>query len=185
MMLAIFLPVALGGTLIAPAITRFFFGTAYAATARPLAILLWYILLSALSISFSNALLAANEDRPYIAAVTIGALMDMALIAFMVPRWGVSGAAAAMVVAEFFILTYLALAAKRRLGLSFVPLRAVLPILLSTGVMAAFIWLLRSRLAVLGVIACAIPIYAGALAVLFFLVAPGPKEEVLAGGHNP
>ena len=176
-MLAIFLPIALGGTLIAGNLTRFFYGAKYAATAEPMAILLWYVFFSALSISFANALLATNEDRPYITAITVGAIIDLALISFMVPLWGANGAAIAMVIAESFILVYLGIQAHRKLKIGFMRARVFLPILVSTLVMTAVVWALRKHLMVLLVIVCATLVYGLTLGACFFLTYKGPGQE--------
>ena len=176
-MLAVFLPIALGGTLISAQLTRFFYGAEYAATAKPLAILFWYVLLSALSISFSNALLAINEDRPYITALTGGALIDVALIAFMVPKWGATGAAVAMVIAELFIFVYLAVQARRKLKIKFIKMRTLLPILIATLAMTAAVWALKDRLMVLVVVVCAALIYGIVLGIGFFFMYREPRQE--------
>jgi len=176
-MLAVLLPIALGGTLISAQLTRFFYGAKYAATAKPLAILLWYVVLSALSISFSNALLANNEDRPYIIAITGGALIDVALIAFMVPKWGVTGAAVAMVIAEFFILLYLAVQARRKMKIKFIQVRTLLPILIATLAMTAAVWALREHLMVLVVMVCAALVYVIVLGICFFFMYCKPGQE--------
>jgi O-antigen/teichoic acid export membrane protein len=176
-MLAVFLPIALGGTLISAQLTRFFYGAEYAATAKPLAILFWYVLLSALSISFSNALLAINEDRPYITALTGGALIDVALIAFMVPKWGATGAAVAMVIAELFIFLYLAVQARRKLKIKFIKMRTLIPILIATLAMTAAVWALKDRLMVLVVVVCAALIYGIVLGIGFFFMYREPRQE--------
>jgi len=176
-MLAVFLPIAMGGTLISAQLTRFFYGAKYAATAKPLAVLVWYILLSALSVSFATALLASNEDRPYITALTGGALIDVALIAFMVPKWGATGAAVAMVIAEFFIFLYLAVQARRKLKINFIQVRILFPILISTLVMTAAVWALREHLMVLAVMVCAALIYGIVLGICFFFMYPEPRPE--------
>ena len=169
-MLALFLPIALGGTLLSVRLTRFIFGAKYAATAKPLAILLWYVLLSAMSTTFSNALLAINEDRPYITAITGGAVIDLALISFMVPAWGATGAAIAMLIAESFIFLYLAVQARRKLKLDFIQFRTLLPILIATLAMAAAVWYLRENLTVLVVVVCAALIYGLILGISLFLL---------------
>ncbi len=176
-MLAVFLPIAVGGTLLSSQLTRFFYGAKYAATAKPLTILFWYVLLSALSISFSNALLAINEDRPYITALTGGALIDVALIAFMVPKWGVTGAAVAMVIAELFIFLYLAVQARRKLKIDFIQVRTLLPILIATLAMTAAVWALREHLMVLVVMVCAALIYGVVLGIGFFFMYREPRQE--------
>ncbi|MHB8781109.1 MAG: flippase [Candidatus Geothermincolia bacterium] len=177
-MLAFFLPVALGGSVLAPSITSFFFGADYAASAAPLAILLWYILLSAVSISFSNALLAVDADRPYITAITVGALLDVGLIAFLVPRWGVTGAAVSMIGAEVFIVAYLAASARARLGLRIVSARLMLPVVASSGMMTLAILYLKTRFSVPAVIAAAGSIYAASLLGLFLLASLTPRAPV-------
>lgn len=176
-MLAVFLPIAVGGTLIAGKLTLYFYGAKYAATAKPLAILLWYVFFAALSISFANALLATNEDRPYIVAITGGALVDLGFVAFMVPKWGATGAAVAMVIAESFILVFLAAQARRKLKIDWMRARVLLPILVSTLVMTAAILALREHLMVLVVIVCAGLIYGIVMGLFFFFTYKEDTQE--------
>ena len=176
-MLALFLPIAVGGTLISNQLVQFFYGAEYASAAKPLAILLWYVLLTAVRVSFAYALLAINEDRSYITAITGGALIDLALIAFMVPKWGATGAAAAMVIAEFFIFIYIAVQARRKLKITFIQVRTLLPILISALAMTAAVWALKDRLMVLVVMVCAALIYGIVLGICFFFMYRETRQE--------
>lgn len=175
-MLAVFLPIAMGGTVVATHLVHLLYGDAYAATAKPFAILLWYIALSAVCISFSNVLLAVNEDRPFVIAITGGSILDLALIAFMVPKWSATGAAVAMVVSELFILAYIGFHAYRK-KLVVLPLRSFVPILISTLVMTAGIWLLREHLEVVVIIIFAALIYGIVLALGFFFIYKSPAKK--------
>ncbi len=106
-MLYVMIPVVTGGTILAHDIILAFFGERYQASVVPFTLLLYYLLLMALSISMANFLLSIKADKVYIRVLICGLLVNSAANLLLIPYWKATGAAAAMVVTELAIFLYL------------------------------------------------------------------------------
>jgi O-antigen/teichoic acid export membrane protein len=121
-MFAAGMPIAIGGTLLAPAIIGFVFGAEYAPAVIALQLLVWHIPLALVRDMPIIALMsAAREDRvlritAWAAALNIG--LNLALI----PAYGIVGAAGATVATEALRMV-LALRDASRAGFATVPVR--------------------------------------------------------------
>lgn len=100
-------PLIAGGTMLAGSIIEVFFGETYAPAVMPFILLLFYVFLMAISITLSNLLLAAKEDKAYFITLVVGAGVNIACNFALIPGWLSAGAAAAMVIAELFVFLFL------------------------------------------------------------------------------
>lgn len=89
------LPVAVGGALLSGAIIAFFFGAGYAPSAWALALLLASVPVAALRNVPQAALIAAGRQGLVLRTTAICAAINLALNLALIPRFGMTGAAAA------------------------------------------------------------------------------------------
>ena len=165
------LPICAGITLIAPNIIHLVFGGGFAPAAPALQVIIWAVLSSFLMVPSARLLVVANRqsDAGWITALSM--IMNLLLNLWLIPRWGITGAAAARVLATtFFFIAIYAYVQRRLLRDSLLPL---LPRpLLATLLMTAAVWPLRHLLIVW-------PIMAGILvyALALFLLRAIPVED--------
>ncbi len=91
------LPIMTGGILTARQSIILLYGTAYAAAAPSFAILLFTIPIAFATQIISNALIAHNKQREFIAYAVLGIVANIALNFLLIPTWGIAGAAIATV----------------------------------------------------------------------------------------
>lgn len=102
--LLIGLPVALTFTVFAEAITVPLFGENFRPSAQVLSVLIWYAALTMVVNVFSQALMVQNRQRRYVSLRVGGLAVKLALNLALMPVAGVTGAAAASVIAESGVL---------------------------------------------------------------------------------
>jgi O-antigen/teichoic acid export membrane protein len=93
-------PVAIGGTVLAREIVNFLFGSAYANAVAPLRILLWGAFLTILAASYRQALRASHHQSLDLRCALVSAGFNLGLAAFLIPRYGIVGAAEAAAFGE-------------------------------------------------------------------------------------
>ncbi|MBV6521949.1 MAG: hypothetical protein MNPFHGCM_02093 [Gemmatimonadaceae bacterium] len=133
---AVSLPVAVGGAIVAPALVAMLFGAQYASSAIALQILLVSVPLSALRELAIASLIAHHRERDLLRVNAISAVVNIGLNLALIPPFGLVGAAIATPVAEVVRLLLAALAAQTDLQ-GAVPVRR----LGRCGVAAAGMWL--------------------------------------------
>jgi PST family polysaccharide transporter len=89
-------------TPIAGPLVDFFYGKAFHSSAGLLIVLVWSEVPIFFGVVISNALVAKNLQRYLPASTVAGAVMNVALNLFMIPRWGALGASWATVVSYSF-----------------------------------------------------------------------------------
>ncbi len=93
---------SLGISLLSGFIVKLFYGAAYSSAAAPLAVLVWYSTFAYLG-SVRNIWILAEGKQKYLWIInTVGALMNIVLNALLIPVFGITGAAAASLVTQFF-----------------------------------------------------------------------------------
>ncbi len=96
--LALSLPVAVGGTLLAPQIIQQISRSQqYASSAGVLRIVIWYAVPFALNTVFSRLLLSSNHQRQSVVVAVIKLAFGLVAYLLLIPRLGVEGAALATV----------------------------------------------------------------------------------------
>ena len=95
------LPISIGGTLVAPELTIFLFGTAYTPSSTTLGILLWYTCLTFLGRLLASVLIACGRQitDAWISFAQVIANIGLNLI--LIPHYSYNGAAAATIVGAF------------------------------------------------------------------------------------
>ncbi|MEQ1692879.1 MAG: flippase [Gemmatimonas sp.] len=144
------LPIAIGGILVATPLVTLIFGPTYVPSVEPFKILL-VIVPVALLRNVAQGVLMAHERQDLMLRTVAWALgVNVVLNLVLIPRWGMSGAAAATLATEI-VRTLLALRYSRQLGLPMTPLRRFQRVMLATMFMAAAVWALADRSALLSV----------------------------------
>lgn len=122
-MVAVGLPLAALVAVSAAPLIVWFAGTDYAASARPLMILMVTAAVTYVNIVLGQSLLGWNADRPYLEAVALGAVLNVALNVALIPTYGATGAALATFASEVAALLRVAVAYRvLTKGLPWIPL---------------------------------------------------------------
>jgi O-antigen/teichoic acid export membrane protein len=160
---ALSLPIALGGCLLAGAIIRLVFGPAYAAAATALAILSWSVPVSVLRDVSVAALITAGREDAVMRLTGQSAILNLVLNLTLIPFLGIVGAALATVATESVRLV-LASVQARRTGLGPPSVRRYGRTAAATVIMLVALIPLRSATPVLsipiGIVAYAVGLWA-------------------------
>lgn len=167
-------PVALGGALLATQVVLLLYGPGYQPAGPPFALLLWCIPLCVVRDLPLMVLQSAGRESVVLRVTAYAAILNLALNAALVPRYGVVGAAAASVITEGVRLV-IAAATVWREGFVLPGLTRWWRLALSGGVMAGVVLLLP--------LATPLRILAGALAYLGALLLTGAIR--LGAGLRP
>jgi O-antigen/teichoic acid export membrane protein len=162
--LIVTLPFVVGGALIAPQLMGTIFGSEYAPAGTALRLLLISLLFIALHGATRNLFLAYERLGWETAIMGVGVALNVGLNLFLIPRYGLTGAAFATAAAEALVLAACVIAVDR-LGVraSLKPL--VTPLLAGAAMAAALVLIGVDKPAVLSIAIGAL-VYGGALAVL-------------------
>lgn len=110
------LPIGVGGSMLASSIMSTAFGASYAEGGTAFGVLIWSSVIIWLSVNFGNTLLACGFERKYLVGVTLGAVVNVAVNLYAIPRWGTVGAAGATVAAEGLVMLWMGFVFVRELG---------------------------------------------------------------------
>jgi O-antigen/teichoic acid export membrane protein len=94
------IPIGIGGNILSSYMIDFFYGSQYAASVVPLRILLWNVTLIFINMSYGGPLLAWGKQGAYAKIITVGTGANLVVKFLLIPSLGMTGAAAAAVVAE-------------------------------------------------------------------------------------
>lgn len=114
--LAVALPVAVGGYLVGPGIVDMVFGRGYLASSAPLQVLIWSIPVALIRNVAQGALIAHQRQDQLMHTAAWAAATNVVLNIAFIPRWGLVGAASATLLTEV-LRTTLAVIYTARLGL--------------------------------------------------------------------
>ncbi len=98
------IPIGFGGVLCAEQLVTMIFGDAFAESVILFQVLIWVFVINALSVAFGQGLLAANRQKDYLIAVSIGMVTNIALNFILIPSLAGIGAAVATVIANGAVL---------------------------------------------------------------------------------
>lgn len=157
-------PIAVGGSLLAPRLMNLIFGNEYNEGAAALRILLWFLVMVAINTIYARGLLAVNLQNYLMKAVVLQALILLTLSIIFIKYFGIKGAALATLLTEIimFYPYYKGFTSIVR-G---VHIRKNIPVpFISSGVMGLFL-IIFNNWNVFVLIASAILIYAG---MVYFL----------------
>lgn len=134
------LPATIALSLLAPKFVPFLFGAPYAPGSKALAILIWTVCISGISVTYSNTVLAAGHRTLYAIGTAIGAVLNTLLNFFLIPRWSLNGAATATVITEVVVLIFFAYYCNRRIVHVPIERRLITPLLLSLLLIPLFLF---------------------------------------------
>jgi O-antigen/teichoic acid export membrane protein len=99
------IPITIGIFLTADEIVKLFYGSEYASSAGPLRILALTLLAVFPVGMIINAIFAYNRQNELVPLWAIGLLINIGLSLFLIPRWGIIGAAWAVFITQLIINT--------------------------------------------------------------------------------
>lgn len=169
------LPICAGISLIAPSIIPLIFDSGFQPAIPALQIIIWAVLPSFLMVPSARLLLVYNRqsEAGWFTALSMAA--NLLLNLWLIPRWGITGAAIARVLATSFFFVALYLYVQRRLLRdSLLPL--LLRPILATLLMCAAVWPLR-HLFIVWPISAGILVYP--LALLLLRAIPPEDQRLL------
>ncbi len=135
--IAVALPIAVGGTLVATPLMAGLFGSSFADAGPPFSILIWSAAVVLVSVNFGNVLMACDGERTFAIGVTLGAVVNTILNLALIPSLGASGAAAATVATEALVMAFMIRALRRRVAITPPDRRRLAAALLAVCAMAA------------------------------------------------
>jgi len=144
------LPVAVGGTLLAPQIVSAIYGPPFASSALPLSVLIWILPVGVLRDVPLAALLSAGRERVVFRLTVVCAVIGVVLCAVLVPGFGLVGAAWATLLAEVARLGFMLFYARAH-GFPLPSLRRFQRAVVAALAMAAGLVVLRPSSAWVGV----------------------------------
>ncbi|MGH2914684.1 MAG: oligosaccharide flippase family protein [Solirubrobacteraceae bacterium] len=154
-LLAVAIPLAALGAILAPGVVSLIYGGAYHRSILLLRILLPAFIPICLGYVLTSQLILHDMLRPYIAITSMGAVVNLAANVIGIPIGGAPVAAWATVGTELVVMAAIAGWTKARLGLG-LPLGRIGRCLIATGVTAVAVWFLRSEPLEVGLIVAAI-----------------------------
>lgn len=165
LVLALALPIAIGGFIFRSQILVLIYGPAYAGGALALGILMLSLLAIFPNILLSYAIFSKNLQRIFLRATIVGVACNIVLMILLIPRYGVVGAAISTTLTEMVLMTMNWIQLKRHVPFSVLPKtgRILGASLLMT---LAIVALNAAGLSFLAVILLAIVVYGLALMLL-------------------
>ena len=100
-------PIAIGGIIFGKEIINFLFGTDYLSAVPAFQILMLTILIIFPAAIVTNASLAADQQKNFIAFAALGAFGNIILDLFLIPKFGIAGCAAATVITQILANTFM------------------------------------------------------------------------------
>lgn len=139
---AIGIPLAVGGFLLSADLMTFIFGSEYTTGGMTLGILMISLLASFPNIILTHIIFSKNLQRTFIAATSIGVLLNIILNLLLIPGYGAVGAALSVATTQMFIMLVNWRKLKKTISFSIIPKIGVLT--LSSIGMAIVIVILHS-----------------------------------------
>lgn len=135
------IPITFGGFILAERIILFIFGQDYINSIGPFKILIWNCLIFFFSSALTNLLYALKEQKKVMKIFFAGAVVNTILNIFIIPRYGIEGAAITTILAEIVVLFGTYLIAKKFTQIHI--FKNLLPALISSAIMAASLILIK------------------------------------------
>jgi O-antigen/teichoic acid export membrane protein len=148
MLLAVAVPIAVCGGILAGPIVALIYGHHYHSSIYLLQVLLPAFIPICLGYILTGQLILHGMLRPYIVITFVGAVLNVIANAVAIPRYGAAAAAWATLGTELIVIAAIVGVVGRRLGVTF-PIKRVLRLLAAVAVTAAALWPVRSQSLVL------------------------------------
>jgi O-antigen/teichoic acid export membrane protein len=162
--LAMAIPIAVGGVLIGGGLITLLFGSAYSGAIVIFKIMIITVAIGTPGIVLSNALFADGKQKKVLQAIAIGAVSNIALCLVLIPRAGLIGAAIATTLSQLIYNTFLVISVRSFPALHFNT--RIGTIILATVCMAIAMIALHHVVGVIPIIIVAILIYAATLMLM-------------------
>lgn len=158
------LPLAVGGTLLAPEIVHFLYDAEFAPAAPALQVLLWVLPLMFVSELLGYVLLVRGQEAVTARVAVVNATFNVGLNLLLIPRFGIPAAAAVTVLTELLCIAQYLLVLRAQFTLPRDLLLALPRLSVALLAMAAAVLLgQRAGLHLLALVALGGPVYAAAL----------------------
>ena len=138
-MFTIGLPTGIIINIYAPELTTILYGKAYDSAVIPLRILSFDIIAVFISITFAQPLLLLGEEKKYLSIVACSAGLNLLLNLFMIPWYGMIGAAITTVLAESLVAFRSWKAIKRKVESTFIKEISEIVLISGTAVLLMFL----------------------------------------------
>lgn len=177
-LLALSLPVAAGGTLLAAPVMELLMGSAYLPAASALAVLAWTLPVWFVTFLQGNLLTVIERQKAVAWVGFINMAVNVILNLLVIPRYGFTGAAVTTLITEILGLLQMFWLLKRNISLGHALVGAV-KVAAAAAAMGLLVWLLKERLPVAGVIALAAAFYT-VVVFAFRIIPPGELKALLS-----
>ena len=109
LMIAIAMPLAVGGFILARPIIELLYGAGYEGGIIAFQILIWAVFILYINVGYSRGLLACNREKWYLAGAAIPAVINVFANFILIPPFGIIGAATGTVLAQAsaFLVIYI------------------------------------------------------------------------------
>ena len=155
LLLAVAVPVAICGAILAPGVVRLIYGPHYHSSVYLLQILLPAFIPICLGYVLTGQLILHGLLRPYVVITMVGAVLNIVANALAIPRYGAPAAAWTTLATELLVMAGIAAVVDRRLRLRLPAGRAV-RCLGAAAVTGAAVWAVRSEPLIVGLVVAAI-----------------------------
>jgi O-antigen/teichoic acid export membrane protein len=105
--IAIAIPIGIGGTVFAPEIITFVFGNEYSRAIFALQILIWAQVIIFISTCYSNTLVMCDRQKDVMYGVGLGAIINVILNYIFISKYSLYGASVATVITQLIIFVYI------------------------------------------------------------------------------
>lgn len=177
-LLALSLPVAVGGTLLAEPVMEMLMGPAYLPAASALAVLAWTLPVWFVTFLQGNLLTVIERQKAVAWVGFINMAVNVILNLLVIPRYGFTGAAVTTLITETLGLLQMFWLLRRNISLGNALLGGV-RVAAAAAAMGLLVWLLEGKLPLAGVIALAAVSYT-AVVFAFRIIPPGELRTLLS-----
>lgn len=136
------LPITLGGLILSDKIILNIFGIEYLGAINSFRILIWNCIIFFISYTLTSVLFAFGKQKKIVFAFFIGALVNTTANIFIIPIFGIEGAAATTVLAEFAVLFCIYFEAKKVVQIKI--LHSIWQSLIASSIMAIILTLQKN-----------------------------------------
>lgn len=105
LLISLGLPIAVGGTILSKDIILLLFGVDFIGASLAFEILIWSCFTAFSGIIYTLSLLANDKQGYHFIAMLIGVIINVTLNIFLIPRYGLVGAAVAKIISEVVVLS--------------------------------------------------------------------------------
>jgi O-antigen/teichoic acid export membrane protein len=155
LLLAVAVPVAICGVILAPGVVRLIYGPHYRSSVYLLQVLLPAFIPICVGYVLTSQLILHGLLRPYVVITMIGAVLNIVANALAIPRYGAPAAAWTTLATELLVMAGIAAVVDRRVRLR-LPVGRAVRCLGAAAVTGAAVWAVRAEPLIIGLVVAAI-----------------------------